>query len=156
MLVLRGGTDSPWVEATLLARGADSVWAVDRVGVDSRHPKVGGNEKRIYLEQSARERSFLQVKVIHPNQFSNHVAGSSPSFYAVIAFKSLQSLGLGRLGEGLHPWADLVALARATCTTQPKARLVLALPRGDADEIVFNDRRSAASATNTALPYSSC
>jgi hypothetical protein len=42
--------------------------------------------------------------------------------------QSLEHSGLGRYGDALNPWGDLLALARAWCVTKPGGWLYLGLP----------------------------
>ena len=114
-----GSARTPWLEALLLAKGAESVVVIlDRRGLPSRpHPKIRvlapGNEQ---LDED--------------------------DFDPAVGLGSLQSLGLGRFGDGLHPWADLAAVAKAVCLGAEKFLVALPSTEDDEeDEIVFNSHR---------------
>ncbi len=49
--------------------------------------------------------------------------------------------GLGRFGDGLHPFGDLVTLARARCLLRPGGKVLLGLPAARSDAVVFNSHR---------------
>ena len=51
-----------------------------------------------------------------------------------------RSSGLGRYGDALNPWGDVLAAARAWCMTRLGGRLVVAVPSGP-DSILFNVHR---------------
>ena len=63
-----------------------------------------------------------------------------PFFDAVVSFSSLEHSGLGRYGEKLNPWGDLMTMARAWCDTKPNGRAVIGVPT-NGDEILFNEAR---------------
>ena len=90
----------------------------------------------------------MQVETIRPHQLATRYLDLktrevSRPFDLVLAFGSLELLGLGRMGDGLHPWADIVAVARAWCLATPGARMVTALPvaRNGLGDVVFNSHR---------------
>ena len=58
-----------------------------------------------------------------------------------MAYHSLHVLGFGRMGEGLHPWADLVLMAKAWCLAKPEAKMMVVAPRAEKNLVVFNSRR---------------
>ncbi len=62
------------------------------------------------------------------------------SFDAVVTYSSLEHSGLGRYGDSLNPWGDLMTMARAWCVTKPKGRALVAVPTGF-DAIYFNAHR---------------
>ena len=41
-----------------------------------------------------------------------------PIFDAVVSFSSIEHSGLGRYGEALNPWGDLITMAKAWCLTK--------------------------------------
>ena len=50
-------------------------------------------------------------------------------------------LGFGRMGDGLHPWADLVQFARAWCVTKKTAKAMVMIPTAEKDLVAFNAHR---------------
>ena len=149
VLVVGGRSDDPWAEAFVLAKGADRVVRIDKIGISSTHPKVSVYEVPAFGITNLTVR--LQVETIRPHQLASRYLDGDDNgddnvaqpFDLVLAFGSLELLGLGRLGDGLHPWADAVMLARAWCLAAQGARLVTALPVANdgQGEIVFNSHR---------------
>ena len=66
-------------------------------------------------------------------------------FDVFLSFSSVEHSGLGRYGDALNPWADLLALARARCVTKPGGYLGLAVPvertQSLRDIVIFNEKR---------------
>ena len=65
---------------------------------------------------------------------------NSPLYDGMITFSSLEHSGLGRYGDRLNPWGDLMTMARAWCVLKPKAKVLVGVPTG-ADEVQFNSGR---------------
>ena len=83
-----------------------------------------------------------QVSVITPDVFTeSYLNGTLPVFDAMATFSSLEHSGLGRYGDGIHPWADLVTMARAQCVTKPGAMVLVGVPVSPKDTIHFNMNR---------------
>ena len=40
----------------------------------------------------------------------------------MITYSSLEHSGLGRYGDSLNPWGDLITMAKAWCLLKPKGR----------------------------------
>ena len=51
-------------------------------------------------------------------------------FDGVVTFSSLEHSGLGRYGDPLNPWADLIAMAKAWCLTRTGGRMLIGVPTG--------------------------
>uniref|UniRef100_A0A7S0CKK0 Uncharacterized protein n=1 Tax=Proboscia inermis TaxID=420281 RepID=A0A7S0CKK0_9STRA len=49
-------------------------------------------------------------------------------------------MGLGRFGDALNPWGDILSIARAWCVTKSGADMYLGLPTGT-DLVKFNSHR---------------
>ncbi len=50
------------------------------------------------------------MSILDPMEMSeNFLAGKLEKFDTVVSFSSIEHSGLGRYGDGLNPWADLVA-----------------------------------------------
>eukprot|EP00457_Paulinella_chromatophora_P007290 gb/GEZN01007313.1/.p1 GENE.gb/GEZN01007313.1/~~gb/GEZN01007313.1/.p1 ORF type:complete len:390 (-),score=34.02 gb/GEZN01007313.1/:327-1496(-) len=106
--VLVIGSEIPWVEACCLASGAKEVVTLEYGGIVSEDPRIS-----------------TLVPVSFRQQF---LAGSLQPFDVIVTFSSVEHSGLGRYGDGLNPWGDLLAMARAWCVAKPQAKLVLAVP----------------------------
>ena len=59
----------------------------------------------------------------------------------MVTFSSLEHSGLGRYGDSLNPWGDLITMAKAWCLTKPKGRALVGVPSGF-DVIMFNASRN--------------
>lgn len=114
------GSERPWVEAVLLAAGAASVVTLEYGKIHSTHP---------------------QVKTMLPSEFVKaYQEGTLGVFDSVVTFSSVEHAGLGRYGDALLPWGDILAIARGWCVTKPGGDLVIAVPSGS-DELMFNAHR---------------
>ena len=51
-----------------------------------------------------------------------------PQFDAMVTYSSLEHSGLGRYGDSLNPWGDLITMAQAWCLLKPGARALVGLP----------------------------
>uniref|UniRef100_A0A7S4J318 Uncharacterized protein n=1 Tax=Odontella aurita TaxID=265563 RepID=A0A7S4J318_9STRA len=108
--VLVIGSSHPWVECICLHHGARLVTTLEYGTIDSRHP-------RIHTET--------------PEAFrAKYLNGTLGEFDGVVTHSSLEHSGLGRYGDALNPWGDILALARAWCVTRANGFLWLGLPTG--------------------------
>ena len=88
------GTQSPWIEAMLLELGAANVTTLEYNHIESRvdNLNVMTPEALRGLWKSSKEKL---------------------NFDAVVSFSSIEHSGLGRYGDALNPWGDLIAAAQA-------------------------------------------
>jgi Caenorhabditis protein of unknown function, DUF268 len=115
------GTQKPWIEAILLHFGAAKVTTLEYSNIVSEHPKL---------------------KTLEPHQFRERfLAGTLESFDGIVSHSSLEHSGLGRYGDALNPWGDILAVARAWCVTKEGGFLYLGLPTGN-DNIMSNWHRT--------------
>jgi hypothetical protein len=118
--VLVLGSESPWVEALCLAAGAQHVTTLEYGTILSEHP---------------------QVDTLVPREFREaYLAGRLPVFDVVVSYSSLEHSGLGRYGDSLNPWGDIMSLARAWCVTKNHGKLVLGVSTGP-DRVYMNSNR---------------
>ncbi|XP_048778787.1 uncharacterized protein LOC125682335 [Ostrea edulis] len=120
--VLVIGSENPWLEATVLEKGAKEVVTLEYGRIESRHPKV---------------------KTMVPSEFSeSFMNGSLGLFDAVVTFSSVEHSGLGRYGDRLNPWGDIIAIARAWCVTKVGGSLTIGvLYDNEKDYIQYNAHR---------------
>jgi len=119
--VLVIGSENPWVEACVLEAGAKSVVTLEYGQIDSGHP---------------------QISTVTPIQFRDmYNQGLIDPFDAVVTFSSVEHSGLGRYGDALNPWADVLEIARAWCVCKEGGSLTIAVLYGS-DSIRFNADRS--------------
>jgi hypothetical protein len=78
---------------------------------------------------------YLHTPSISLKQVLNGEIGpEGRQFDAVVTYSSLEHGGLGRYGDELNPWADLIAMAKAWCLTKSGGRMLIGLPTGP-DEV---------------------
>ena len=118
--VLVIGSEKPWLEAMCLLLGAKEVMTLEYGEIVSTHPKI---------------------QTITPMDFrEQYINGTLGQFDTVVSFSSLEHSGLGRYGDALNPWGDLLGVARAWCVTKPGGALALGIPTG-IDYVSFNAHR---------------
>ena len=118
--VLVIGSLTPWLEACILLCGAREVVTLEYSEIKSEHP---------------------QLKTFTPNAFRKaYLRGQLGIFDAVVTFSSVEHSGLGRFGDALNPWGDIIAIARGWCVTKPGGFLLIGVPyvQMNDDRILFN------------------
>lgn len=102
------GTQIPWLEAILL----------------TKRPR-----KIITLEYGYFISEYPGLTFIRPAEFrQKFLDGTLDKFDVVFTYSSLEHSGLGRYGDPLNPWGDIMSTAEAWCVSKPDAILALALP----------------------------
>ena len=67
--------------------------------------------------------------MIRPKDFrSQYKEKTLDVFDAVFSYSSLEHSGIGRYGDPLNPWGDLMSVAEAWCVSSPSAHLAIAVP----------------------------
>lgn len=118
--VLVIGSENPWVEACVLEAGASKVVTLEYGKIISQHPSVA---------------------TLTPSEFKRHyLRGELGLFDAIVTFSSVEHSGLGRYGDALNPWGDILEIARAYCVCKPGGSLVVGVMFGS-DELQFNAHR---------------
>lgn len=118
--VLVIGSQTPWIEAILLYFGAAKITTLEYSKIVPEHPKLN---------------------VLTPKDLRNQVlSGNPPAFDAMVTFSSLEHSGLGRYGDALNPWGDLITMAQTWCLMKPGGRALVGVPSG-ADHLYFNTNR---------------
>ena len=82
----------PWLEVMLLELGAASVTTLEYNDIDT---------------------SAENVKVIKPSDVKRMWKEGGGNFDVIVTYSSLEHSGMGRYGDPLNPWGDLIASARA-------------------------------------------
>jgi len=119
--VLVIGAHTPWVEATALQAGARETHTVEAFHIKS------DDKRMITYSYSQFAYYYLHKKL--------------PQFDLVISYSMLEHIGLGRYGDALNPWGDVMTLAMAWCAAAPNAKLILQVPRAKTDKLLFNLHR---------------
>eukprot|EP00961_Rhodomonas_salina_P214994 2903755-Rhodomonas_salina.1 len=119
--VLVIGSESPWLEACVLQAGAAKITTLEYADIQSLHPLV-----KVMSPRTARE---LLRK------------GLLPAFDAVVTYSSVEHTGLGRYGDALNPWGDIMTIGRAWCVAKENAYMLLGVPVQDTDGVHWNEAR---------------
>ena len=84
------GSQSPWIEAILLELGAAKITTLEYAVIKSDYP---------------------QIDTITPEDLRQAFnKGRAPTFDAMVTFSSIEHSGLGRYGDSLNPWGDLITM----------------------------------------------
>ena len=86
---------------------------------------------------------IFQIQTYLPWELSKkYISGESREKFDIIAsYSSIEHAGLGRFGDALHPWGDLVTMARAWCLVKKGGYAVIAVPTSKQDTIEYNAHR---------------
>ena len=120
--VLVIGSEKPWVEACVLEAGAREVVTLEYGEIVSEHPKI---------------------RTMVPSEFrQKYLNGALGTFDGIVTFSSVEHSGLGRYGDALNPWGDIITIARAWCVTRDGGSLTIGVMyQGGKDYIAFNAHR---------------
>jgi hypothetical protein len=114
------GSEIPWVEALCLAAGIEHVSTLEYGTIVSEHPSVD---------------------TMTPDSFrQSQLQGKLEPFDAIVTYSSVEHVGLGRYGDALNPFGDLIAIARGWCVAKPGSVLVIGVMYGQ-DAVEFNAHR---------------
>jgi len=120
--VLVIGSELPWLESAALAAGAAKVTTLEYSAIESRHP---------------------MIETMTPKEFrSGYLNGNltADTYDSVLSYSSLEHSGLGRYGDALNPWGDILTVAMAWCVTKDDGSLMVDVPSGQ-DKIHWNAHR---------------
>jgi hypothetical protein len=118
--VLVIGSEQPWLEIICLSLGASKVTTLEYGKIISEHP---------------------QIQTLTPDEFrAKAINGTLGLFDGILTHSSIEHAGLGRYGDALNPWGDLLSVSRGYCVTEDDGFMVLGLPIGR-DQIWFNAHR---------------
>jgi hypothetical protein len=109
--VLVIGSQTPWVKGLCLAAGAGHDFTLEYGKLATDHPDV----------------TVLTPEGGVPRAWRGWHAEDQRRGDGLLA-SSLEHAGLGRYSDGLNPWGDILALARAWCVSSAHAQLVIAVP----------------------------
>ena len=120
--VLVIGSQNPWVEACVLEAGAREVVTL---------------EYRKIISQ------FAKVRTMVPSEFrQSYFNRTLGSFDGIVTFSSVEHSGLGRYGDALNPWGDILTIAKAWCVTRDGGSLTIGVPYNGVEEsLYFNAHR---------------
>merc|ERR1712187_872090 len=93
------------------------------------------------LEYRAIISEHPKIETYTPDLFrQKYKDGNLEEFDGVVTHSSLEHSGLGRYGDALNPWGDILAVARAWCVTKPGGFMWLGVPIGR-DLVLYNWHR---------------
>merc|ERR1712187_546117 len=111
------GSRTPWLEALFLHAGAAHVTTIEYAALQSKDSRID---------------------TIQPKDWAqwHRANGSSNPFECVASYSSLEHAGLGRYGDIINPWGDLIAMGKLTCSIKEGSLLFIGMPTSDDDEII--------------------
>lgn len=120
--VLVIGSVKPWAEACVLEAGAREIVTLEYGKIVSEIPNV---------------------KTMVPYEFRMaYLNNTLGEFDAVVTYSSIEHSGLGRYGDALNPWGDIIAIARGWCVTKDGGSLTIGVEyNNNLDYIRFNADR---------------
>ena len=63
-------------------------------------------------------------EILRPAEFyQRYQTGTLGQFEAVFTYSSVEHSGLGRYGDSLNPWGDIIAVAQAWCVASNDAKV---------------------------------
>ena len=72
------------------------------------------------LEYADQNNEHPKINLVTPEALRKSVLeGNMPQFDAMVTFSSIEHSGLGRYGDSLNPWGDLIAMAQSWCLLKP-------------------------------------
>ena len=111
------GSRTPWVEACVLEAGAREVVTLDYGSILSQHP---------------------QIQTMVPSEFrQKYLNGTLGIFDGIVTFSTMEDSGLGRFGDALNPWGDIITIARAWCVTREGGSLTIGVPYDESKDWLF-------------------
>ena len=99
------GSGSATVPALLLGEGATKVYVLDHRPMATNHTQL------------------VPITPLELNRL--YRSGSAPRFDAVVALGTLDGIGLGRFGDQLNPWGDVIQLAKLWCLMPKGGKAVI-------------------------------
>lgn len=67
--------------------------------------------------------------------------GELEPFDMVVSFSSLEHTGLGRYGDIINPWGDIIWMAKLSCMVKQGGYAVIGLENSVKDSIIYNAHR---------------
>merc|ERR1711884_264997 len=121
--VLVIGTEVPWMETLLL----------------ERRPRRGVTVEYAEIKSEIPGWEFWTPSVFR----KKYLSGTLEKFDFVFTYSSVEHSGLGRYGDPLNPWGDIMAVAEAWCVTTDQAKLAIGVPTSleERGTLVFNLHR---------------
>ncbi len=117
------GSEQPWVESIVLSLGASNVTTLEYGAILSQHEQIT-TETPASIREKYLDGSLLTL------------------FDGVVSYSSIEHSGLGRYGDALNPWGDILAVARGWCLTKNDGFLYLGLPtHNGVDSVLWNAHR---------------
>lgn len=113
------GSQRPWLEVLLLTVGVKKITTIEYTDLSSTHP---------------------QLDSLHPSDWDK-VYAKGQMFDCAISYSSLEHAGLGRYGDIVNPWGDLIAMGKMACSTKPGGLILVGYPVKDVDNVAWNAHR---------------
>lgn len=137
--VLVIGSETPWVEAICLSLGVKHVTTLEYGAIVSHHDQISTMTPDQIGERVLRKKNNATTA----SGDDDDAAATDEvvlQFDLVVTYSSVEHSGLGRYGDALNPWGDLLAMTRAACLLKPQGRMLIGVPTGK-DRVEFNRHR---------------
>ena len=73
-----------------------------------------------------------------PSEFrQKYLNGTLGIFDGIVTFSTMEDSGLGRFGDALNPWGDIITIARAWCVTREGGSLTIGVPYDESKDWLF-------------------
>jgi hypothetical protein len=130
------GSERPWLESICLYGGARHVTTLEYGKIVSEHPQISTMTPDEFREK------YTKLLREGPPGTARSAEEDDMFFDGVVSHSSLEHSGLGRYGDALNPWGDLLAVARAWCVTKhdQASFMFMGVPTGN-DMILSNWHR---------------
>lgn len=113
------GSRDPWLEAMALTAGVSKLTTVEYGPLKSSDPRV---------------------EVLLPSEWPK-LYHQKKQFDCMLSYSSIEHAGLGRYGDVINPWGDLMAMAKVRCTLKKGAWIFLGLEDKPEDVVGWNAHR---------------
>ncbi len=69
------------------------------------------------------------------------LSGNLPEYDAAVTFSSIEHAGLGRFGDAINPWGDIMTVAKIRCVLKDNGLVLVGVPMDSKDIVNFNRHR---------------
>lgn len=131
----------------MLGAGVADIVTLEYGRIFSEHPQIKVVTPAEFTRMVAPPRALSRDSSTSSTEMTGTSEVLDPLFDIVVSYSSLEHSGLGRYGDALNPWGDVMQVARAWCVTRKGGLLILGLPDsvqrgfGGKDKIVYNAHR---------------
>ncbi|CAD7970908.1 unnamed protein product [Amoebophrya sp. A120] len=140
--VLVIGTQSPVLEGMCVALGAKEVVTLEYAYLVLQHPNMRSYVPDEFLRFVVSEISLDKNQQEDVGNITSISSEDSKKFDLVVSDSSIEHSGLGRYGDAVNPYGDLITMAKAYCIVKDNGHFLLGMPgvEDDAASLEVDDR----------------